>query len=351
VTAPTAAAPRRPSSYGPTVAVIGCGAAAQSYHIPALTRHPEVLRNLVLVEPDLGRAAALAGRYQARIVADLDEVLPDIDAAVIAAPHEWHVPLAARCSEADVDVFCEKPLATNAAAARELAASAAARDLLLGVNQTRRAIPSFQRIRALIADGALGQIRHVSIEWGEIFGWSATTGSHLNGGPGPRGVLLDLGAHAVDLACWWLDGTPVVRHYRDDARGGAPAVCEAQFSVGDTTVDIRLSWLSKLRNRVVIAGDEGVIECALYDYGGLTLTTPGGHRRRIQLHDVPQRYEDIVGRLLDNFLRAIAGLEPLLVPAAEVVESLEVMGECARIREPFDLPWLEAHRRIGLPAW
>ena len=37
----------------PTLALIGCGAIADFFHIPALTRRADITRSLIVVDPDL----------------------------------------------------------------------------------------------------------------------------------------------------------------------------------------------------------------------------------------------------------------------------------------------------------
>ena len=43
----------------PIVAIVGCGAIAESFHLPALTRHPALCQKLILVDRNVERARAL----------------------------------------------------------------------------------------------------------------------------------------------------------------------------------------------------------------------------------------------------------------------------------------------------
>jgi predicted dehydrogenase len=40
------------------IALIGCGAITEALHLPALSRHPEMIARAVCVDPNLGRAKA-----------------------------------------------------------------------------------------------------------------------------------------------------------------------------------------------------------------------------------------------------------------------------------------------------
>jgi predicted dehydrogenase len=97
------------------VAVVGCGAIAEAYHLPALAGHKELLDSAVLVDPDLTRAYALATRFRVKRVASaVEPIMRDIDAAIVATPPWLHarvtMPLLAR----GIHVLCEKPLAESA---------------------------------------------------------------------------------------------------------------------------------------------------------------------------------------------------------------------------------------------
>lgn len=59
-------------------------------------------------------------------------------------------------------VLAEKPLALNLEQVEELVKLAATRDVVLAVNYTRRYAPGFERLKKLIAAGALGTIQAVS---------------------------------------------------------------------------------------------------------------------------------------------------------------------------------------------
>jgi predicted dehydrogenase len=320
------------------IALVGGGAAALAYHLPALARHRGVMARLVLVERDASRGAEVAARYGVRTVPTLEEVAGEVDAAIIATPHESHFPLALACLREGVHVLCEKPLATSAEEAGMLVEEAAARGLVLAVNNTRRLIPSYRKIHSLIATGAIGRVERLEINWGEVFSWPTFTGGYFKGSGSP-GVLLDLGAHALDLACWWLPGAPAVRSCLDDACGGAAAVCSVDLEVGGAEVRINLSWLSELENRVRVEGEQGKIECGLYEFDSLTVSRPRRRSRVIYTSRAPRQYERFAEPLVDNFVRAVAGEEAPLIPAAEVIPSLAAMDACRAVRRRFDLPW------------
>src|SRR3982750_4337038 len=77
----------------PTVAVIGCGAITEALHLPALARHPDVMSRAFCVDPNLDRAKAMATKFgAARAVERYEDVIEEIDGAIVAVPPSLHYP-------------------------------------------------------------------------------------------------------------------------------------------------------------------------------------------------------------------------------------------------------------------
>src|SRR5437762_964633 len=94
----------------PRVALVGCGAIAEKYHLPALAKCREMLGGIVLVDRDLNRAAQLAESCDiADCFESVGEVADSIDAAIVAAPPALHHPICMDLLSRGVHIFCEKP--------------------------------------------------------------------------------------------------------------------------------------------------------------------------------------------------------------------------------------------------
>ncbi|MGN0201985.1 MAG: Gfo/Idh/MocA family protein [Candidatus Cryptobacteroides sp.] len=91
---------------------------------------------------------------------DLDEMLADpaVRAVYIGTPNHTHRDLALRCLRQGKHVLCEKPLASNAAQAREMAAEARKRGLLLMEAMISTLSPNFRNIQKRM--GEIGRVRH-----------------------------------------------------------------------------------------------------------------------------------------------------------------------------------------------
>lgn len=333
----------RASSKSPAIALIGCGAISEALHLPGLLRHPEVRSRLVLVDPATDRTAELAKRHGlADVCSDYREVLDRIDGAIVAVPPHLHHPVSLACLNHGVAVLCEKPLCEDAPLAGELVEAAARSDVALAVNQTRRLFPANRQIQKLLAEGAIGRPTRIVYEMGEPFEWPAVSDSYFGTKGSGKGVLLDTGAHIVDLITWWLGGKPQLTRFRDDSFGGTEAVAAIELEHEGCRVSIRLSWLSKLRNTYRIEGERGSIEGEVYDWASFIQRSPDGQARRVRTDDRPKGFEDFGHRLIDNFVEVLAtGAQPL-VSGRDVLPSIEIIDACYAQRERFDLPWIDA---------
>src|SRR5262245_35587340 len=138
------------------LALVGCGAFARLYHVPALTADPRV-RLAVICEPAPDKGVReLAARTGAKLVASLDEVWALADAVVVSTPHTLHGQHVRAALAHGKHVLVDKPFVLQSAEARELAGIAGTRGLVAAVAFNRRFDPACRRARDLAAAGALG---------------------------------------------------------------------------------------------------------------------------------------------------------------------------------------------------
>lgn len=334
-------------STAPAVAVIGCGAIARLTHVPALARHPDVRNRLVLVDRDLDRARALARDFGiVTTVGDYRDVLPAVQGVVIALPHHLHFPVALDCLRSGVHVLCEKPLASTADEALQLVAASKRAGVGLAVNHIRRLFPPSQGVRDLLRQGLIGTVRVIEYCDGAKYDWPTASGFAFGLRSGGKGVLFDIGAHVLDLICWWLGHSPRVTDYVDDSFGGSEAVAKVSFACAEARGEVHLSWLAKLRNGFRIEGDEGVITGSIYDWDSLYLTSKSGRRSAIPLKSRIHSLSDIGPIIMENFLAMIEKNETPLVAGRDAVPSIALIEECYARRRRFPMPWQEDIERI-----
>jgi predicted dehydrogenase len=153
-------------------------------------------------------AKAFAGRYEiARSYGSYAELAADgeVDVVYVATPHNGHYPAAMSCLEAGRGVLVEKPFTVTAAESERLVTLARERGLFAMEAMWTRFNPLIRRLRGLVADGAIGEVKAVYADFAENFPydpahrlWSTETAG---------GALLDLGIYPVSFA-WMLLGAP-----------------------------------------------------------------------------------------------------------------------------------------------
>lgn len=319
------------------IAVVGCGAISEAFHLPALRHHLSDPDQIVLVDRNPHRLDAMGEQFGLRRRAtDLTQVLGEVHGAVVAAPPQHHVAIATTCMEAGVHVLCEKPLAQTTEEAEALVALAAERSVHLGVNLVRRLQSSSRLVHELVQSGAIGEPLSLEYVQGEGFDWPAAENSYFGAAVG-RGVLADIGSHVLDLASWWLGGSLRLESYQDDSRGGTEAVARVEVSSGRCRGRVLLSWLTRYRNDYRIQGTEGMVEGQLYDERTVVIRDANGHER--ERRSGPP--VDVAKAMLGGFISAIRGESEVPVPGREVLPSIRVIEECYANRELLPAPWYE----------
>ena len=136
---------------------------------------------------------------------------PDgIDAVAIVTPNHLHAPVATAFLNAGIPVICDKPMTATLEEAEALAELVAQTGLPFILTQTYTGYPMVREARALVAQGAIGRIRHVQVEY--LQDWLVEPiehAGHKQAGwrtdpalSGAGGCIADIGTHAFNLACF-----------------------------------------------------------------------------------------------------------------------------------------------------
>ena len=222
-----------PSSSRLRVAVVGCGAIAKQMHLPVLAGHPE-FELVALVDRDRERAAMFADAYGvARVLTDAADLSRDwVDAAVLATPPAFHAEGAIELMRRGIHVLVEKPMAMETADAERMVRVAEETGCSLSVGFFRRLFPSVQVLRKLIAEQWYGPVVRFEVVGGGMYNWAAATLANMKRETAGGGVLMDFGAHMVDLMFALFDGPAEVTDYRDNNLGGIEADCTIDVAMG-----------------------------------------------------------------------------------------------------------------------
>jgi predicted dehydrogenase/nucleoside-diphosphate-sugar epimerase len=325
------------------VAVVGCGSIAERAFLPALMRLKQA-RVVALVDKDPDRLARLGRHFHIPQVFDDHRQLVGVtDAAIVATPHHLHTPISVDLLRQGIHVLVEKPMTLNVAEAEQVLAAAQEGRAVAAVGQILRSHDAIRWTKAAITNGFIGPVKSFDVRVGYFNAWPAGSDFYFRKESG-GGVLLDAGAHTLDLLLWWL-GEVESLEYEDDAFGGVEADCELRLNFASgASGTIMLSRTRSLRNTAVLTGEQGEIEVKIGKNSWvrttpldlLTYTLDGIQGNRIQkITNV-----DLFEREIYNWLWAIeTGGQPA-APAVEVARCIALFDACRDQRKPLKQPWL-----------
>ncbi|UMA64378.1 NAD-dependent epimerase/dehydratase family protein [Roseivivax marinus] len=320
------------------VGLIGAGYIAD-WHAAALAATPGVEITAVC-DPNADAARALADRHGARIFSALETLIESraCDAVHVLTPPHLHLDLGLRCLGAGLHTLIEKPVATSADEARQLAEAARAAGVRFHPGHNFLGLPSYLRLKRLVAEGALGRIAEADIRWALPF-------APLRSGPygiwplrEPKNLLFEIGPHlaafAVDLF-GPLDVQATVLSHPVKLPGGDPRPQGMRIlaRAGHVDVTLRLSLVETVDDRAVtLRGSSGR---ARLDYASDTLVVDRENTSDLILNPL-RRQLDLVGQHLRAGVTNAAVQSRSLNRQSPYARSFR--GMCAAIHGRADTP-------------
>lgn len=188
-----------------------------------LDDHYELVAGALSASPEKARRSGLvlgldpARTYDSYEAMALAEAARDdgIEAVAIVTPNHVHAPAATAFLKAGIHVICDKPVTTNSADAKKLAALAKKRGLIFAVTHNYSAYPMVRMARQMVQQGKLGEIRVVQAEYpqdwlSEPLEKSGQKQAAWRTDPAQAGggAIGDIGSHAWHLADY-VTGQPL----------------------------------------------------------------------------------------------------------------------------------------------
>jgi predicted dehydrogenase len=272
-------------------------------------------------------------------MAEREAALPEdqrIDFVSVVTPNHLHFPVCRAFIERGFHVVCDKPMTTTLEDAETLCHLVAEHDVVFALTHNYTGYPLVKHARALVADGALGAIRKVIVEYSQ--GWLATpleaTGSkqaawrtdpELAG----AGTLGDIGTHAENLARYvtglkierlCADVSTLVpgRRVDDDANillrfeGGARGLLHcSQIAVGEeNNLNLRvygtegsLAWAQEEPNALTVRTLDGAER--IFRRGADELAPAAQHATRLPPGH-PETFHEAFANVYGNAMRTMA---------------------------------------------
>ena len=316
--------------------VIGLGMGYN--HLRGYMTHPDV-EVVAVADRQEGRRERAKQEFQIeKVYAEGIDLIRNekLDILSVAVPNNQHKELTIAGLKAGAHVFCEKPMAMNAAEAEEMLATAKECNRQLGIDFSYRFTPQSRAMKALVEEGRLGEIYYARSVWLRRRGVPGGTGSGFNteGASGSwfydraqsgGGPLIDLGVHRLDLALWMM-GYPEVAWVMGSTYNKIAPALVRNYTVEDfacamikfrngATLELDASWTGNIKENEQMStrllGDKG----GIYQYNlneGYT-------------YDV-EYYQEIDGKQYD------CKLHP---PVPEVRSAYHMFADAIRDNTPF----------------
>ncbi|KKO51266.1 Gfo/Idh/MocA family protein [Paenibacillus sp. DMB20] len=266
----------------------------------------------------------------------------ELDAVIIATPHYGHPEEAIFAFGQGLHVLIEKPAGVYTKQVREMNRVAAGSGKVFSIMYNQRCNPLYRKLRELIADGELGDIRRMnwivthwyrSQSYYDSGGWRATWAGE--GG----GVLINQSPHQLDLWQWTTGLMP--RRIRAFCSFGKYRNIEveddvtayAEYENGATGIFITTTGEAPGSNRFEVTGDRGkiVVEDEKLTFWRLRVPEPQFNREYAGGFGQPECWKCEIpvsgddphhAGIIQNFTDAILHGVPLIAPGEEGIKGL-----------------------------
>ncbi|MDB5581118.1 MAG: hypothetical protein JWR80_6294 [Bradyrhizobium sp.] len=260
-----------------------------------------------------GHGFAVTDRYEDAL-AD-----PQVQAVVLATPHLLHTQQIVAAARAGKHVYCEKPLALNAADARISIGACQAAGVVLGLGQQRRFWPAVAAVRELVQQGTLGEVLHIEGHFSNENSNNVLPDSWRDRPEeSPGGGMTGAGLHVLDSMISMLG--PVAKvHARMVTRKPQPVPLDSvtamfEFASGASGM-LATVRATPLYWRIHAFGSQGSAEAQ--GENELVLRFSGQAPERRELAPV-----DSLRLVLEAFADAVAGRAPYPIAPAQMLATM-----------------------------
>jgi predicted dehydrogenase len=300
---------------------------ARQHVIPALQHapHAEVSG---LASRELARAQTVARAFDIPKAYDSYAALladPDIDAVYIPLPNDQHVPWSLAALEAGKHVLCEKPIGMSAREGEWLL-EATTRYPRLKVMEAfmYRFHPQWQSAKALVADGAIGELRSIHSFFAYLNMDPANIRNQLAHG---GGGLMDIGCYCISLSRWLFGAEPqrTWGFIEYDPTFSTDRLASAVLDFGRGTATFTCSTQIAPFQRVQIFGTRGHIELEVPVNAPRDRPARIWHAHDDAVDEIQFEPVDQYALLVEAFAQAILEDTPVPTPLEDAVNNMRVI--------------------------
>jgi len=262
---------------------------------------------------------------------------PDVDVVYVATPHPFHHANALMALKAGKHVLVEKAFTINAREAQEIVDLAAAKGLVVLEAMWTRFLPHMARIREIIGQGTIGEVRKVLASHNQDL--PKDPAHRLNDPALGGGALLDLGIYPISFAFDILGAPQRILASASKTVTGVDRQTSAIFEYAggaQAIVDCELDAASA--NRALVIGTEGWIDIESTWYNPVPFTVFDAAGNMVERFDQPVNGRGMQYQAAELERLAGAGATAgSLLPPTETVSIMAAMDEIRRqIRLEYD---------------
>lgn len=266
--------------------IIGCGDVTEVKSGPAFQKVED--SELVAV---MRRTAHLAEDYAKRHNVpkwydDADKLIndPEVDVVYIATPPGSHMDYTIQAAQAGKPVYVEKPMARNAGECKKMIAACKEAGVPLFVAYYRRAQPRFLKVKELLENKAIGDIRFVLTNQFQQVSESIVNSNdvpwrlqpEISGG----GLFFDLASHTLDILDYLIGPIKSVKGFASNQAGfyTAEDIVTATY-LFESGVHGTGNWCFSAFEKAdtnEIIGSKGKITFSTFEHDPVILTTSNG---------------------------------------------------------------------------
>ena len=294
--------------------IIGCGDVTEVKSGPAFNK----VKNSALVavmRRDAEKAQDYARRHTVpKWYDNADKLIndPDINAIYVATPPSSHEEYTMAAIKAGKPVYVEKPMSVDAVSAMRMANAAKEKNIKLVVAHYRRGHPLFNKIKQLIAEKAIGDVRFIR---SDIYKKPVTVDEMTNPGRAWRvdkaiaggGLFNDLSPHQLDLMYYFFGEAKKASGFALNQSGQYAAEDIVSGNIlFQSGVLFSGIWSFSVAPEVEkdsceIIGDKGKIEFSFFEHKPLVVTI-NGKTERFTFDPLPHVQQPMIERVVKYFL-------------------------------------------------
>jgi predicted dehydrogenase len=281
---------------------------------------------------DADKAMDYAKRHQVpKWYNNADELIndPDVSAIYIATPPKYHEEYAIAAMQAGKPVYVEKPMALDVASCYRMKEFSDLTGIKLSIAHYRRALPMFLKVKQLLTDQSIGDIKLVSIKMLQPDQSVMVAKTSENWRVDPNisggGIFYDLAPHQLDLVHYFFGKA---RSFSGIATNQAGLYKAEDIVTGSMLLENNIVfngvWCFTVAENMEedlfeIIGSKGKISFPVF--GNTIEVEMNGQKEQISFAKEPNIQQHMIDKVVQYFL----GEQQNPCSAADAIQSMELM--------------------------